>query len=145
MDGVFVSFEMEHPHFNPVVPSVTGRNQRRAKSAGDVGFIEVVPSNTYGWSDIGLGKNTSRLMDQLSDMFLGEFGIGTASNKVTTWSFVFPLKGFQLPKYCEHVKTEEDNMLFGRVIHEHMLESMVKLSGTNNSARTGYTMTIESR
>ena len=66
-------------------------------------------------------------------------------NNVTSWSFVFPLEGFQSSKYKDHVKTEAVNELFGHVINQSMLEVITMLSCSSKSARAGYVMTLESR
>ena len=38
-----------------------------------------------------------------------------------------------------------DNEVFGRVIHHHMLEPLVRLSLSSKSDRTNYLMTLESQ
>ena len=64
---------------------------------------------------------------------------------MTGWSFVFPQENYRVPKYSMHLKSFPAARLFGRVVHEHMLEGVTKLSSISNSERAGYTLTLESR
>ncbi len=125
---VFVSLSMKHPNFQPAVPSMTRKldpwslvnTTARATAAS----IKAIRAGEVGVASVGFSACKSKVID---------------------WNFIFPLEKFKDSKYKEHVKNEEDNELFGSVVHEKMLESMVKLSSTRNAERKGYTMTIESR
>ncbi len=81
--------------------------------------------------------------NQMDEVGLGFFKM--SSDKVTGWSFIFPLENFQNRKYVAHVKNVSACALFGRVISHQMLEYVTKLSSTKESERSGYTITLESQ
>lgn len=118
---VVVSMSMKLPNFQPAVP-ITKKDPDRHKTTA--ASMKAMRAGEVGVASVGTSACKSKVID---------------------WNFIFPLEKFKNSKYKEHVKNEEDNELFGSVVHEKMLESMVKLSSICNAERKGYTMTIESR
>jgi hypothetical protein len=88
---------------------------------------------------------------------LNEIGIlsgNISSDKVTGWSFIFPLENFRNKKFTEQVKKVSKCPLFGRVVScshqtkspaDHQLECVTKLSSTKETERSGYKITLESQ
>lgn len=118
MKEVLVLLWMKHPDFQPVVPSMAGKhpNRHAPMKAIRPGEVGVVQVNRTA----------------------------ACKNMVIDWSFVFPLEKFENFQY-EHVKNENENELFGYVVHDQMMESVVMLSSIRSADRQEYTITIESR
>ncbi|EFX82237.1 hypothetical protein DAPPUDRAFT_302642 [Daphnia pulex] len=115
MAGVFVLFPMLHPEFQPVVPSMTEHMDSWTAAAKDVDEVGITMVKASG-------------------------------NKITDWSLVFILEDDEDFQMHENLpQTVTDNEVFGRVIHHHMLEPLVRLSLTSKSDRANYVMTLESQ
>lgn len=71
--------------------------------------------------------------------------VKTLSERVTGWSFIFPLEDFQNPKNEIFIKQFTASQLFGRVISHQMMEFVAKLSLASKIERTGCTITLESQ
>ena len=78
---------------------------------------------------------------------IGIVGGKITSNPVTRWTFIFPLRNFQIQKNTERVKNVWMCPLFGRVVScsHQMLECVTKLSSTKGTERSGFTITLESQ
>jgi hypothetical protein len=115
MAGVFVLFPMLDPEFRPVVPSMTEHMDSWTAAAKDVDEVGITMVKASG-------------------------------NKITDWSLVFILEDDEAFQMHENLpQTVTDNEVFGRVIHHHMLEPLVRLSLTSKSDRENYVMTLESQ
>jgi hypothetical protein len=115
MAGVFVLFPMLNLEFQPVVPSMTEHMDSWTAAAKDVDEVGITMVKASG-------------------------------NKITDWSLVFILEDDEAFQMHENLpQTVTDNEVFGRVIHHHMLEPLVRLSLTSKSDRENYVMTLESQ
>ena len=78
---------------------------------------------------------------------IGIVGGNISSDKVTGWSFIFPLENFQNKKFTEQVKKVSMCPVVGRVVScsHQKLECVTKLSLTKETERSGYKITLESQ
>lgn len=118
--GVYVLFNMANPQFQPVEPEMIANFPHLQESAVD--------ETARRFTDVGV-NTVNMTVDKLV---------------VTGWNFVFLLENYAVPKYAMHLKSLRARR-FGRVVHHQMLDEVNKLSLTNKSERTGYTLTLESR
>ena len=106
-------------------------------------------SNAQFHPSVPKGKNlvidATVLAKQLDE--IGIVGGKISSNPVTRWSFIFPLRNFQIQKNAAHVRNISVCPLFGRVVScsHQMLECVTKLSSTKGTERSGYAITLESQ
>jgi hypothetical protein len=106
-------------------------------------------SNAQFHPSVPKGKNlvidATVLAHQLDE--IGIVGGKISSNPVTRWSFIFPLRNFQIQKNAAHVRNISVCPLFGRVVScsHQMLECVTKLSSTKGTERSGFTITLESQ
>jgi cyanophycinase-like exopeptidase len=101
---------------------------------------------------IGHDSGENRSYDQLFDFAANDISdvgidlVKTSAGKVIGWSFVFILEEseqFQNRKNLH--ETVSDSELFGRVINQHMLNCVTRLSRVSRAERDRYFMTLESQ
>jgi hypothetical protein len=114
---------MTHPQFQPEVPSMIGHC-----------------SNEDGSYDPLFNYTAEDIHD------VGVTLVQTSAGKVIGWSFIFVLEEYE--HFIKRDNLNEnvlDNVLFGRVVHNNMLEAMTQLSKSKKSERIEYSMTLESQ
>ncbi len=122
MAGVYVAFPMCSAKFQPAVPSMARLDPAKT--------LQQETSSSH----VLLLANQVRIAL-----------VKTSSDKVTGWTFIFPLEEFQNPKFDVHVKQFMGSQLFGRIASHRMMEAVTQLSLTKKTDRTGYMITLESQ